>query len=184
MRKRLKGQSEDRPFDAGLGLKSSFAGVGNMVDAAWSGLAGAAATPFSTDQADEIYRGMEERKKSREQWANPNQQKLSFGEQALGTVGTLPMQVAAMPLSAFSTGQEATDAGESLPAALKATGIDTARQCGWCCVARMVGKYLWVSGSGAAINAGQEGLPPNWVSNLRWKPKQVRSTLLLLLREW
>ena len=67
------GLFDDKPKTSfGDDLKIGLAGVGNTVDRAWSGLAGGLAGQFSTDEADSVFNGMEDRIKSRNQWANPD----------------------------------------------------------------------------------------------------------------
>lgn len=142
----------------GTAIKSSFADVGNMADTAWSMLAGGAAGMFGQeDERDRIFREMEERNKTRQEWANPEQQELSFGGKAAGMLATLPMQVLASGLGAATTGKELIDAGESLPRAMGGAAIDAVgNAAGMMLPAGMAGNLATRALTGAAANAGQE----------------------------
>jgi len=111
----------------GTGIKQAFAGVGNAADTGLSMLAGGAASLFGqTDDADTIYRSMNEREKSRNQWANPDDVKVGMAGKVAGAVATLPQQLLTFPLSAFTTGKTAVDSDESLGRVLSAQGLDVA----------------------------------------------------------
>lgn len=105
-----------------------FANVGNTVDTAWSMLAGALGNTFEgKDAADDIYKNMEERNKARLEWANPKGKKQTFGGKVAGALNplTLPAQIATSMLSPFQTGKTAVDAGETVPTAVAAQGVDS-----------------------------------------------------------
>lgn len=139
-------------------IKSSFAGVGNTVDRAWSGAAAGLAGLFDDEEADKIYKNMESRIASRDQFAPIGNKEQGISGKAAGALATLPMQVMAMPLSPFETTQRLTEAGEDLNTALKGGAIDTAGNLVGTMLPAGVGKgYVKKILSGAGINAAQEG---------------------------
>ena len=151
---------EDSKPKAGLGtaIKTSFANVGNVADLAASTLAGSAAALFGDDEeARAIYENMEARRKAREQWANPDQQELTFGGKVAGTLATLPMQVLTGGLQPAETTRTALAAGETPSKAVQAGMIDAAGNLvgialpGW-----KEGGMLVRGATGAAANVGQE----------------------------
>lgn len=145
---------------AGLGtaVKSSFAGVGNVVDRAWSGAAGALADTFgAVEERDQIFKEMQDRIASRDKWANPEQQELTTGGKVAGALATLPMQVLSFPLSPFESGQRATEAGEDLNQARAAASLDALGNVAGVAVPplRQVGR-LGRIGAVGAVNAAQD----------------------------
>ena len=86
---------------------------------------GLASAVGATDTADTIYKGMEDQISSMDEYWNPKDAEQSFGGKLQGMGMTLPAQMMAMMASPFDTGQSAIKAGETLPTALAATGIDT-----------------------------------------------------------
>jgi hypothetical protein len=121
------GKTPKEESGIGTGIKQAFASVGNSVDTGVSMLAGKAATMFGeTDDADKIYKEMNQREASRNNWANPNNTEVSATGKIAGAVATLPQQLATFPLSPFTAGKSAIDAGESLGTAQTAQGIDVA----------------------------------------------------------
>lgn len=118
--------TEQPKASLGTAIASSFANIGNTADKFLSMQAGSLVSPFSTEMADKLYSGMEDRVKSREQWANPDNQELTGTGKVVGALATLPMQMLTAPFSAADTGQRAIQAGESLGTSATATGIDAA----------------------------------------------------------
>lgn len=142
----------------GTGIKSSFASVGNMADTALSTLAGSAAALFGDDkEAVRIADEMEQRRQSRNQWANPNNEELGLGAKVAGTLATLPMQVVGMGLSPAETTRVAKESGETNTAAIRAGLIDAAGNAAGIAIPGFKqGSTLMRMGSGAAVNAAQE----------------------------
>lgn len=145
---------------AGLmtGIKSSFANVGNMADTALSTLAGGAAAIFGDDkEALRIADEMEQRRLSRNQWANPENEELGIGAKVAGTIATLPMQMVGMGLSPAETTRTALQSGESNAAAIRAGLIDAAGNAAGIAIPGFKqGSLAMRAGSGAAVNAAQE----------------------------
>jgi hypothetical protein len=106
-------------------LKIGYANVGNTVDKAWSGLAGGLANIFDIDEADKIYRNLEERVASRNQFANPENKEQNLLGKGISVVSSLPSQVLTLGLSPFDTSQTMVSNGETMPRALAGAGIDT-----------------------------------------------------------
>ena len=106
--------------------KSSFADVGNTVDRAWTGLALGLqhAVQGPNAEGDKMFQELQQRLKSREQWANPNQEKPGFVPGVGGMAATLPMQMLSFPLSPFATGQKSIESGENLTTSQQNAGID------------------------------------------------------------
>lgn len=149
---------QKRQASMGTALKKSFADVGNTADTAWSMLAGGAAGLFGQDDArDRIFKGMEERAQSRNQWANPNNEEIGFGGKVAGTLATLPMQMLASGLSPASTGKTMIDAGEDASTAMKGAGIDAAGNAvGMLLPAGIGGSVAKQMATGAGLNAAQD----------------------------
>ncbi len=152
----------------GTALKSSFADVGNSADTAASFLASTGARMFGQDaEADDIFNQLDERMKSRQQWANPKKEKLGLGGKLAGTLATLPMQIATSGLGAATTGKQLLDAGESLEIAKGGGAIDAAgNAAGMLIPGFMPGKALVRGLTGAGLNAGQELLTKQLISNI------------------
>ena len=141
----------------GLGIKQSFAGVGNTADTAgtlaWQGL-GTLMTggkPLS----EENFKKLNERIKSREEWAGKGDP--GFAGKLAGVAATLPMQILNMPVSGIETAKQFIDQCESLGRAYAAGGIDTAGNvAGLMLPGVMQGGKVLRAASGAAINAAQD----------------------------
>lgn len=156
----------------GEDFKIGLANVGNTVDSAWSGLAGSLASVFSKEDADKIYRELQSRKESRQQFANPENKKQTFGGKLASAVSTLPSQVLAMPLSPFETSQTMVDSGESTSRAIAGAGIDTAGNMVGLALPGGIGKTLLAKGlSGAGINAAQDFATKAAISAISEKEK-------------
>ncbi len=141
----------------GEDFKIGLANVGNTVDSTWSGLSGSLASVFSQDEADKIFKELQNRRKSRLDFANPDNKEQSFGGKLASAISTLPSQVLAMPFSPFETSQTMADQGESTPRAIAGAGIDTAGNMVGLALPGGVGKTLLAKGlSGAGINAAQD----------------------------
>ena len=107
-------------------FKIGLANIGNTVDTAASMLfANTELRRLAGLSQDEVFKGLEDRVKSREQFSNPEKKEQGFAGKATSILTTLPSQMLTFPLSPFTTGKTAIDAGESLDKALTATGIDT-----------------------------------------------------------
>jgi len=118
---------------------------------------GLASAVGATDTADTIYKGMEDQISSMDEYWNPKDAEQSFGGKLQGIGMTLPAQMMAMIASPFDTGQSAVKAGETLPTALAATGIDTVGNMVGVGLPGSVGKgMLKQAVSGAGINAAQD----------------------------
>lgn len=152
----------------GTALKSAFAGVGTTADTALSMLAGGAAGLFGDDAGQEdIYKQMEERAKSRQQWANPEGQKIGTLGKVAGIAATLPMQIAASGLSPAETGAEMLRAGETLPRAMGGAAIDAAGNIvGMVAPGFKQGSALVRGTTGAAANMAQEAATKQAISSL------------------
>jgi hypothetical protein len=162
---------EKEKASIGENIYSSFADVGNTVDKAWSGLAGALAGMFDQDEADDIYKNLQDRVKTRQQMSNPQNKERSFSGKVGGALATLPMQMLSFPLSPFETGQTMIDKGETLPRALAGTGIDTVGNMVGVALPGNVGKTLpGKIASGAAINAAQDTAVRAGISSMAQNP--------------
>ena len=141
-------------------LAVPFAAVGNTVDRFVSGGAGGLATLFGqTDDADRIFREMDERVATRNQWANPQGKSQTFAGQLAGTVATLPMQLLSLPMSPAETGQDLIRNGEQLSTAVEGTLLRTAGNMAALALPGSLGSSLLGKAvSGAAINVGQDEL--------------------------
>ena len=141
----------------GLGIKQSFAGVGNTADTAgtlaWQGL-GTLMTggkPLS----EENFKKLNKRIKEREEWAGKGVP--GFVGKLAGVGATLPMQILNMPVSGIETAKQFIDQGESLGRAYAAGGIDTAGNvAGLMLPGVMQGGKVLRAASGAVINAAQD----------------------------
>ncbi len=139
-------------------VKIGAVGALSTLQKADAGLRGALASAFgNTDEADRIFQERAARGKKQDQWANPNQKEQSFGGKVVGTLATLPLQVAAMPFSPFDTGQTMVDNGESLGKAQLGGAIDTVGNMAGVAMPGAVGtKVMSKALSGGAINAAQD----------------------------
>lgn len=139
-------------FDIGVaGIQNTFTRAGHaMVGAALNALG-------KTDDADDTFRNMEETVKQRMQEANPQNKEQGIGGKAASALMTLPGQMAAMPLSPFSTGQEMIESGETVGKAAGAAMLDSAFNGIGMGLPGMAGKTLLTKAiSGAGINAAQD----------------------------
>lgn len=90
-------------------------------------------------------------------WANPEGKEQTFGGKAISVIGSLPGQIAAMPLSPYQTGKDFIDAGETVEAAQQAALIDTTGNVVGFGLPGAVGSGIVKKGlSGFGINAAQD----------------------------
>lgn len=138
----------------GIGLNQAaqpFVKAGGLIGG------GVASALGDTDTADSIYKGMEDLSSSMNEYWNPSDAEQSFGGKLSGTVGTLPAQLLAMPLSPFDTGQTMVAAGEDTGTAQTGAVIDTIGNAIGVGLPGMVGKSaLTKIASGAGINVAQD----------------------------
>lgn len=148
-------------------LKIGYAGVGNTVDRAASGLVGGLASLFSDDAAGSVFDAMKERVKSRNEFANPEGLEQGVGGKVVSTLGSLPSQVLSAPLSMFSTGQDLIDNGESLKTAQAGQAIDIVGNALGMAIPGGAGATLGKRVlSGAAINAAQDAAVKKAISSI------------------
>lgn len=142
-------------FSLSTALKGMAAGIGNTADTALSTLAGSAAALAGSEQeALAIDEGMRDRRATRNQWAGRD---LSTAEKLVGTVATLPFQVANMGLSPAETAFQAKDAGESNTKVLQAAGIDALGNAAGIFIPGFKQGSLAVrAGTGFGVNATQD----------------------------
>lgn len=127
---------------------------------------GMASAIGATDYADRIYGGMNQMSADLDEALIPKDAQQSFGGKAIGTIATLPAQLAAFPFSPASTGTELLDSGEQLGDAVGGTLIDTGmNSLGAVLPAKIGGGLLKKFVSGALINAGQETATSHLISN-------------------
>lgn len=90
-------------------------------------------------------------------WGSPEDKEQSFGGKAIGMIGTLPVQIAAMPFSPVETSLEAQRLGESIDTATGMGMVDAAGVIAGLKLPAMAGKGLLQKGlSGFGINAAQD----------------------------
>jgi len=145
---------------AGIGtaLKSSFAGLGNVADLTGTSIAAGGAFLFGDDKEGlRLMDEMEARRKSRDQWANPEGLELTGAGKLAGAALTLPAQVLTAPLSAAETAYQAKKSGESNSAARKAAMTDAAANAlGLAIPGFMQGGALVRGATGFVTNAAQD----------------------------
>ena len=99
----------------GVALKQGFIAPENWAIRAGSGLAGGIASALGMDaKRDKIFQKMEEDVKANQQWANPNNITPGVIPTIIGSIPSLPLQMAGMPLAPFETGQEMIQRGEPM----------------------------------------------------------------------
>lgn len=148
------------------GAKQSFAEVGNTVDRAFSGMAMGLqhAVQGPNEEGDKLYRELQERIKSRSDWAGEG--KPGLAGSTAGTLATLPMQLMTFPLSPFTTGQKSIEAGEDLKTAQQNAGIDAVGNAAAVLLPGAVGaKKAAQVASGAGINALQTYVTGHLISD-------------------
>lgn len=156
------------------GIKSAFAGVGNAVDTAANLTLGGVLSNFRPDLADPLYQSMKERNTARDAWANPNKKELGIPGKLAGAAATLPQQFITSPLSPFTSGVAALDAGESLPRAMGAATVDTIGNAAGFLLGQ--GKTLYSTIlKNAGANAAQEAIT-KWVQNQLMQTEQGKRT--------
>lgn len=140
-------------------ISKSFGDVLNTVDIGvslpWSLGARLYGGREKQDQTFEaLNKRVEERKKS---WGLPADAEQNFAGKALGVLGTLPLQVAALPVAAAETGKTFIDEGESVGRAQAAMGLDAALNMLGIVLPGAAGATRAARvGSGALINAAQD----------------------------
>lgn len=116
--------NDTEPAGYGTAIKSAFAGLGNTADTAASMIAGGAASAFGQlDDADKIYKGLEERIGSRNDWGNPQNQEIKGLPKLAGIAATLPGQIVNSGLAPAEVGKNFIDQGENLQQAQKAAMV-------------------------------------------------------------
>ncbi len=110
-----------------VALKQGFVAPGNTLDRAVTGAALGLQHLVQGPNAegDKLYQELQDRIKSRNQWANPDNVKTDIGTGIAGTLINTPQNLLTFPLTAFETGQRFLENGETLSKAVKATGIQT-----------------------------------------------------------
>lgn len=155
---------EDAPAEAPFSkqvksvAKKSFAGVGNTVDRAWSGLALALADAFGQEKdATDIHKKLQERVASRDAFAQEDEVKAGLPASLLGMLPSLPSQMLSFPLSPFETGQRSLEMGEDLGTAQRNQVIRGAGNAAALALPASVGfNKAGQAVSGAGINALQD----------------------------
>jgi hypothetical protein len=143
-------------------FKIGMAQVGNMADKAWTL---AASNLASEKEAEDMFRNMEAREKSRNEFAGNKKQ--GTGGKLTSALTTLPMQVVAAPLSAVETAMEFIRNGESLEKAYKAAGVDAAFTAAGFALPAGIGKtVLQKALTGGAAGAVQEVASKYFISNM------------------
>lgn len=154
-------------FSEGVGIaaKQGLAGVGNTVDRAWSGLAGALANLFSPEEADKVFKGMEERVKSRNDFAKSDK-KVGVGSRLVGSLPSLPSQVLTFPFSPFETGQRSLELGEDMKTAQINQAIRGAGNAAAIALPASVGTNIGLQSlSGAGMNFVQDYVTGNLIAD-------------------
>jgi len=110
-------------------LKTAVSSVANTADTGLSLLASLPARVISgKDEQDSIFKNLNQRIESRNQWANPQQKRQGLGGELIsGAAGLLPNLVLS-PLSPVETGKRFLDAGESGYRTTAAVGTDALGQ--------------------------------------------------------
>lgn len=140
-------------------IAKSFGDVLNTLDIGVSLPASTLAGAFSGKAAQEkIFEELNKRTDTRtKKYAIPDDATQSFGGKALGVVGTLPLQLAALPFASAESGKTFIDEGESVGRAQTAVGVDAALNALGIALPGAAGaSKLLRAGSGAAINAAQD----------------------------
>lgn len=121
------GRQNQKQADYGTAFKSAFADLGNAADTGVSMLAGGLANTFgSLDDADAVFKGMNDRNKQRSEWANPNNDTISGMPKLAAGVASLPGQIVNAGLAPAQVGKNFLDNNESLGSAVKAAGTAAA----------------------------------------------------------
>ena len=188
---------EDAPAEAPFGkqvktvAKKSFAGVGNTVDRAWSGLALALADAFGQEKdATDIHKKLQERVASRDAFAQEDEVKAGLPASLLGILTSLPSQMLSFPLSPFETGQRSIEMGEDLGTAQRNQVIRGAGNAAALALPASVGfNKAGQVVSGAGINALQDYVTghlladssstPEAKKEFTPTPEQIRQSALL-----
>lgn len=140
--------------DLGIGLYNAAAPVvkfGGMVAGAVPSYLG------QTGAADTVYNKMDETLKSMQDYWVPKDAEQDFKGKAIGTIGTIPMQMLSFPFSPADTGKELVDAGETLEKATGGAMVDTlGNTLGVALPGAIGGNLIKKFVSGAAINAAQD----------------------------
>lgn len=139
----------------------------------WAGMVGGAVPSYlgKQDAADSVYKTMDETLKSMEDyWVPKDAEQKTFAGKAIGTIGTLPMQLVSFPFSPADTGKTLVDAGEDgswNSAAQGGAMLDTLGNVAGVALPGAIGGNLAKKFvSGAAINAGQETFMKKAIQNV------------------
>ncbi len=118
---------------------------------------GALTTMGDTNTADRLYKSTEDTSKEVRDYFTPKDAEQSFGGKVIGMVGTLPLQLLAMPFAPAETGKQMIDEGESIDNSITGTLIDTVGNvAGLKLPASLGGSIGKRIASGAAMNAAQD----------------------------
>lgn len=148
-------------------IKISAAGAGETLDRFGTGLEIALKNLYDKDAAEKAYNELQDRNKKRQQFANPDNKKQSFGGKVAGTVSTLPLQLLTFPFSPATTGQTMLEQDESLGSAVGGTLVDTLGNIAGVALPGATGVTIpGKAVSGALINAGQDVLTRSAIAAL------------------
>jgi lysozyme len=142
------------PEDIGIaeaGVKNTYSRYAGLLRGGLATLMG------DTDEADRIYRKMEETVAERNRRANPENKEQGFGGKVVGTLATLPAQLLSMPFTPATSGVEALNHGENIDRASAIAAANIAGNMAAIGLPGMVGRTI--PGkiiSGAAINTAQD----------------------------
>ncbi len=158
---------------AGKFLKESFnvgmQQVGNTADTA---LTMAAATLAPKSAQEDLFKNLQAREQSRQQYWNPNNVEQGVGGKVASALLTLPMQVATMPISPVMTGKRGAELGESPENIKKAMAVDAALTAAGVVIPGAAGtKLLTKAATGAGVNAAQELASKTAISNIYETPE-------------
>lgn len=161
-----KFDTASNPFDAFDEEETSFAedakiGLANAAGTVhrWMGnLAGGAMSAIgATDEADRIYKEVDEDLKRIAKEANPKGKKQSFGGKAVGMLATLPAQLIAFPFGPATTGTTMVDNGETTGTAVAGTLADTIGNVAGVAIPGAYGTNMFTKAvTGAGANALQD----------------------------
>lgn len=154
---------EDAPEATwGQAVKQKLVEAAGAADSAISLPAAGLAGVFSRDAQDEIFRGLDERKRAGMDWANPEHAPLSTAQQIGGTIATLPAQALGMFGSAAEKGMDLIKRNEPLSRAIPATlgeAAMTAAGAGPTMPAKtLLGRAAIGAGANVSFGAGADAL--------------------------
>ena len=116
-----EGSAEGPSFldQTGVALKSGLTSSANALDRAWTGMALGLqhAVQGPNEEGDQMYRDLQERLQSRQQWANPDNIKPGLLPSVVGGAGALPSQMVSFLTTPVETGQKSLEYGEDMDTA-------------------------------------------------------------------